>query len=39
MNINIQSVLLFALVLYALYYLLNRCSCKEGMKDSGDPQE
>ena len=38
MNINIQSVLLFALVLYALYYLLNRCSCKEGMKDSGDPK-
>ena len=35
MTITVEHVLLFALVVYALYYLLNRCGCKEGMKDSG----
>ena len=35
MNITVGHVLLFALVVYALYYLLNRCGCKEGMKDAG----
>ena len=38
MNITVESVLMIALVLYALYLLVNTCGCKEGMKDSGDPE-
>jgi len=38
MNITVESVLMIALVVYALYLLVNRCGCQEGMKDSGDPE-
>ena len=38
MNLSVENVLLFALVVCALYFLMNRCGCKEGMKNSGNPE-
>ena len=39
MNFSVENVLLFALVVCALYFLINRCECTEGMKNSGDPDK
>ena len=39
MNMNVETILMIALVVCALYLLVNRCLCKEGMKNSGDPGE
>ena len=33
MNLNIEHVLMFALVVCALYYLMGKCDCKEGYVD------
>ena len=38
MNLSVENVLLFALVVCALYLLVNRCGCKEGMKNSDEPE-
>ena len=33
MNLNVEHVLMFALVVCALYYLMGKCGCKEGYED------
>ena len=33
MNLSAEHVLMFALVICALYYLMNKCDCKEGYVD------
>jgi len=35
MNLSVEHVLLFALVVCALYYLMGSCGCKEGYTPSG----
>ena len=37
MNITVEHILLFFIGI-ALYLLMNRCECTEGMKNSGDPK-
>jgi hypothetical protein len=33
MNLSVEHVLMFALVVCALYYLMGKCDCKEGYVD------
>ena len=33
MNLSVEHVLMFVLVFCAFYYMMNRCGCKEGIKD------
>lgn len=37
MNLSVETLLMIVLVVCALYYLMNKCACKEGMTDSGGP--
>lgn len=36
MNLSVEHVLMFALVICALYYLIGKCDCKEGYVDPLD---
>mgnify|MGYP000993824400 CR=1 FL=1 len=37
MNLSVEHVLMFALIVCALYYLMGSCGCKEGYTPSGKP--